>query len=60
MVERYKEIAGRLDRVQKQYLALQLPQEFKQVLRDHGCKEWDSPAAVKRDKKRKKFNIGSF
>lgn len=60
MVERYEEIAGRLDRVQKQYLALQLPQEFKQVLRDHGCKEWDFPAAVKRDKKRKKFNIGSF
>lgn len=55
MVDRFVEIASRLDLVQKQFLASQLPPEFVQVLKEYGCLEGLMPEGSKKDKKRRKF-----
>lgn len=52
MVDRFAEITSRLDLIQKQFLASQLPPEFIQVLKEYGCLEGTGD---KKEKKRRKF-----
>lgn len=53
MIDRYEEITSQLDRIQRQYLALQLPPEFLAVLRDNGRMAGITAAVAKKERRRK-------
>lgn len=55
MIDRYEEIAGQLDRIQKRYLISLLPPEFIQILKNNGCMEGICPDSDKKREKKKKF-----
>lgn len=55
IVKRFAEIASRLDRIQKHFLASQLPPEYVQILMDNSCLKGYVLNDSKKNKKRKKF-----